>query len=624
LTIPSFSIENDTDASKDSLTVQVTFASSKNEITFGVTGDGGALSATNSSGAALTTGNSVALGATVTFTATPATNKVVDHWLVDGKTYTWPGTAEPYRGNTLELKNISASHTVYVFFQNGASYRVTTSIYNEAGKAQPALATITAVNAETGVGVDLAKTIPSGTTLTFTAALASPSNNTVKEWQYKTDTGSFVTVAGSGGQKSFTFYNLSSDTEVRAIVTSAQSFPLDFGILLDNKACTDNTIASLSAKSNGTSVTAGSQPAYIPVDFALTLSDNYRVVEWSNNVTANTADKCKASLASLLGTTGKITVTIEEKPQVTVAADENGTTTVSSTLMANNDQPIAAGETKHVEKDSTISVTATPDKGWYVDSITIGSEKVFDEAATNYVPGVKTVQKRNITADTTVTVVYAQKPTVTITANDNITVTTKTDITAGYVEKYSDPITFTATPAMGYETDVWTVNNNKVISQTTTTDVTTYTYPAGAAKVTENITVSVTGKAIPRHDISYAVVDTKNTTDGGDGFNGKVSLTASRKNMDAYNVAGEEATNATSIEKPIYRDSTVILTATANEGYRVKHWLVGGEIYTENSVTYSGKELKLENLSEAKTVQVEFEKSTDQTIISATKGGSIV
>ena len=634
LSIASFNVTSDTGNNGDygtSLLVRVDFASSSNQITFGADNAGGALTAVNNNGAtpepALLSGQSVALGATVTFTAAPETGKSVDHWTLDGKTYTWPGTGETYRGTTLKLENISASHRVLVSFADGTSYTVSAAVCGEDGLAQPTLATITARNTETGAAVSLGGGIAGGTSLTFTATLNSPSTNTVKEWQYLAASGAWVAAAGSGGQTSFTFYNLGSDLSVRAVITNAQSFGLTYKILLNGAVCTDASIASLAAASNGAAVAAGRQPAYIPVDFTLTLSDDYRVVEWSNNVTANAENNRTASIASLTADTA-VAVTIAEKPKVTVQASDHGAVSASGTRMGKA-VSVAGGGAGHVEKDSSVTVTAVPDTGWYVESVAVNGAAVFTADAGTYDPDAVTCTAA-AAADLAVSVTCARKPVVTFSGDADVTVSAsqggKALTSGGFVEKYSDPIVFTAEPNTGYACGSWSVNGGSafVLTAGADDDVTAYTFPAAGSTVTGDIAVSVASSEIPTYAVSYRVVDTGNVSDGGDGYNGTLTLASARKTLDAYDVAGETADSDTAPTETLYRGSTVTLTAAANEGYRVKGWLLDDEEYVKDGAPFKDSVLTLSALSEPHSVQVEFEKRTDRTTVAAGTGGRIV
>ena len=147
---------------------------------------------------------------------------------------------------------------------------------------------------------------------------------------------------------------------------------------------------------------------------------------------------------------------------MTVAAPVNGTVEVAGTRGIQNVTLIgAAGENGHVNMNSTAAITATPSAGYFVKSIIVttdGAAQTFDyDNAKDYQPGEVTKDDIQITKDTLVQVIFAEKPTVTFGGDTHIHVTAQQDSkmlnTGDYVEKYSGDIVFAATPDEGYETD---------------------------------------------------------------------------------------------------------------------------------------------------------------------------
>ena len=293
--------------------MEVTFANNSNRIYFTTDGeDGGTIAAADSSGNPLETGASVGHGADVTFTAEPESGYMVESWTVDGEVYTWPGTDEPYRESTLTLENISADRTVTVSFERAAQTTVHTGVVDVDGQPSSA-ATISVTNAGSeplSPNEDGTYTVRRDTSLIFTAHLTSSDNNTVREWQSSTDGVAWTTIAGSGGQDTLTVYNPEDEhLYIRAVEANA----------------------SLTAVSNGVALTSGShQPAYVAVDFTLTLNDAYYVVNWSGNVDS---DGTTARLESLTADT-EVTATIAKKPTVTIAENvPGGSVTVKATSL---------------------------------------------------------------------------------------------------------------------------------------------------------------------------------------------------------------------------------------------------------------------------------------------------
>ena len=325
------------------LTVEVSFKSTSHEITYNVDGKGGTLTAVNENDKKINSGTKITQGSKVTFTAEPEEGYIVSGWKVDGKTYKWQDKDEDYLGTTLVLEDISKDENVIVSFKKStASYKVITSVADEDGKTDTSLAKVTAINAETKEAVTDLTSIKEGTTLTFTASVADKTNHMVKLWQTSKDGKTWEDAALSGGSNTFTLYNISENLYIRSVITIAQKYSLKYKVVLDDgkpseTIVTDKKIAELTATSNGQEITSGdSHSAYIPVEFALSLNNDYYVTGWSKNVKAG-EDLSAASLDALDSNT-EVVVTIKEKPVVTIPSGiSNGTLTVIYKDAANKD-----------------------------------------------------------------------------------------------------------------------------------------------------------------------------------------------------------------------------------------------------------------------------------------------
>ena len=149
---------------------------------------------------------------------------------------------------------------------------------------------------------------------------------------------------------------------------------------------------------------------------------------------------------------------------MTVTAAENGAVTVKGTRV--NEVSITKDSTNtHVDYDSAITITAEPEKGYYVKSLTVGG-KTFDYDSQNtYQSGTRTETVKNITADTAVTAVFGKEPVIVFSG-------TYADITAqngslnsgSFVFMHTPMLEFLAAPHFGYELTAWTVNGNAITS----------------------------------------------------------------------------------------------------------------------------------------------------------------
>lgn len=566
----------------EKLDVEVSFSSDSHTITFS-SGEGGKLTAALKDGGAVTTGQKIAEGANVTFTAAPNSGMSVARWVVDEKPYYWPGTTDLYRESTLTLENVQKDRKVAVEFSKAGTYKLTFNIESETGSTLPPVQT--SAKLADGTAADL-NAVPEGAAVTF-ALENLGSNYTVKTWKVDGKE-----AANSGTQKQFTLRNITGSHTVTAVINAAQEVTLTFKAVDAKGAPISTDIASVTAKiKNGNAITSGSTVGnYSTIEFAAAVNENYYVSSWTN-AAADAKNSAKASIASLEKTT-EVIAHIAEKPQVTVAAAENGAVTVKGTRV--NEVSITKDSTNtHVDYDSAITITAEPEEGYYVKSLTVGG-KTFDYDSQNtYQSGTRTETVKNITADTAVTAVFGKEPVIVFSG-------TYADITAqngslnsgSFVFMHTPMLEFLAAPHFGYELTAWTVNGNAITSgieqKPEEKQLCKLTGP-----ITADQTVVVTAAEIPQYDFTLSV---DSLGDEGDG--GTVSAEITRKGMSAY-----ERENLKAGTHIFYRDSDITITAVPNAGYRVQDWTINGQTTADTAVSKT-----LSNLQGETTVQVRFVK----------------
>lgn len=568
----------------EKLDVEVAFSSDSHTITFS-SGEGGELTAALKDGGAVTTGQKIAEGANVTFTAAPITGMSVARWMVDDKPYYWPGTTDLYRESTLTLENVQKDRNVKVEFSSAGKHQLIFHIESETGSTLPSVQT--SAKLADGTAADL-KAVPDGAAVTF-ALENLGSNYTVKTWKVDGKE-----AANSGTQKQFTLRNITAAHTVTAVINAAQEVTLTFKAVDANGApITADDIASVTAKiKNGNAITSGSTVGnYSTIEFAAAVNENYYVSEWTG-AKADAKNSAKASIASLEKTTDVI-AHIAEKPQVTVADAENGAVTVKGTRV--NEVSITKDSTNtHVDYDSAITITAEPEEGYYVKSLTVGG-KTFDYDSQNtYQSGTRTETVKNITADTAVTAVFGKEPVIVFSG-------TYADITAqngslnsgSFVFMHTPMLEFLAAPHFGYELTAWTVNGNAITSGIEQKPEEKQLYKL-TGPITADQTVVVMAAEIPQYDFTLSV---DSLGDEGDG--GTVSAEITRKGMRAYEQENLEA----GTHHSFYRDSDIKITAVPNAGYRVQDWTINGTTTADTAVSK-----KLSTLQQATTVQVRFVK----------------
>ena len=567
----------------EKLDVEVSFSSDSHTITFS-SGEGGKLTAALKDGGAVTTGQKIAEGANVTFTAAPDSGMSIARWVVDEKPYYWPGTTDLYRESTLTLENVQKDRKVAVEFSKAGTYKLTFNIESETGSTLPSVQT--SAKLADGTAADL-NAVPDGAAVTF-ALENLGSNYTVKTWKVDGKE-----AANSGTQKQFTLRNITGTHTVTAVINAAQEVTLTFKAVDAKGAPITADIASVTAKiKNGNVITSGSTVGnYSTIEFAAVVNENYYVSGWTN-AAADATDSTKASIASLEKTT-EVIAHIAEKPKVTVAAAENGAVTVKGTRV--NEVSITKDSTNtHVDYDSAITITAEPEEGYYVKRLTVGG-KTFDYDSQNtYQSGTRTETVKNITADTAVTAVFGKEPIIVFSG-------TYADITAqngslnsgSFVFMHTPMLEFLAAPHFGYELTAWTVNGNAITSGIEQKPEEKQLYRL-TGPITADQTVVVTAAEIPQYDFTLSVDSL-----GDEGYGGMVSAEITRKGMSAYERKNLEA----GTHHSFYRDSNITITAVPNAGYRVQDWTINGQTTADTAVSKTLSTLRGET-----TVQVRFVK----------------
>lgn len=576
------------------LTVEVSFKSTSHEITYSVDGKGGTLTAVNENDKKIDSGTKITQGSKVTFTAKPEDGYIVSGWQVDGKPYKWQDKDENYLGTTLVLEDISKDENVIVSFKKStASYKVITSVADEDGKTDTSLAKVTAINAETKEEVTDLTSIKEGTTLTFTASVADKTNHMVKLWQTSKDGKTWEDAALSGGSNTFTLYNISENLYIRPVITIAQKYSLKYKVVLDDgkpgeTIVTNKNIAELTATSNGQEITSGeSHSAYIPVEFALTLNNDYYVTSWSKNVKAR-EDLSAASLDALDSNT-EVVVTIKEKPVVTIPFGiSNGTLTVIYKDAANKDISVSNGD--HIPNGTQLLVTLTPKKGYVVDGDALGTSvetEYTDEDKSGNTTDTKSYKVENVIANVTVKGAFkalrthkvTYEPVIAAGESANGTLTAKADRKQMDIYKIDElttdekvyegsTLTFTAAPDTDYSIQEWRINGTILKEDGIKVTDSVLTLPNIAKDYTVTVQFKKSGS-----DTTIAA-----------GENGKIISAVAGKVDQIANIESGFVLAA---------GATVEITAQPDTGYKVGCWKVNGKVVdgqTGNTYTYTADE----------------------------------
>lgn len=575
------------------LTVEVSFKSTSHKITYNVDGKGGTLTAVNENDKKINSGTKITQGSKVTFTAEPEDGYIVSGWKVDGNPYKWQDKDKDYLGTTLVLEDISKDEDVIVSFEKStASYKVITSVADEEGKTDTSLAKVTAINAETKEAVTNLTSIKKGTTLTFTASVADKTNHMVKLWQTSKDGKTWEDAALSGGSNTFTLYNISENLYIRPVITVAQKYSLKYKVVLDDgkpgeTIVTDKKIAELTATSNGQEIASGeSHSAYIPVEFALSLNNDYYVTGWSKNVKAG-EDLSAASLDALDSNT-EVVVTIKEKPVVTIPSAANGS--IKVTFLDADEKEVIVNDKDHVEAGTNLIVTLIPEKGYVVDDDVLGTSvktEYTDEDKSGKTTDTKSYKVENVIADVTVAGAFkalethkvTYEPVIAAGESANGTLTAKADrkqmdiykvdkLTTGEKVYEGSTLTFTAAPDTDYSIQEWRINGTILKEDGIKVTDSVLTLPNIAKDYTVTVQFKKSGS-----DTTIAA-----------GENGKIVSAVAGKVDQIANIESGFVLAA---------GATVDITAQPDTGYKVGCWKVNGKVVdgqTGNTYTYTADE----------------------------------
>jgi methyl coenzyme M reductase beta subunit len=503
------------------------------------------------------TAQTVVVGSSLTFTATPSAGYGVNAWSVDGIVVQSGGTR-------YTLSNIVANHTVLVSFTSG--FTVTPS-----------------VGANGTLSPNAVQTIPSGGSVTFSA---------VPNAGYAMGVWSLDGTAVQTGGRTYTLSNITANHTVAVtfIVFTPKVTP--------------------SAGANGTisPSTAQTVTYNTSLSFTATPSAGYIVNTWSLDGTVVQTGGTAYTLSNIIAS-HTVSVTFVVGYTVTPSTGANGT------LTPNTPQSVASGGSvafsavpnagyamgvwsldgttvqtggrtytlSNITANHTVAVTfivftpkVTPSAGTNgtispstVQTVTYNTSLTFTATpATGYTvagwsldgtvvqSGGATYTLSNIIASHTVSVTFnILTYTVTPSVGSNGTLTPNTAKTV----TYGSSLAFSAVPNAGYAMGVWSLDGTTV-----QTGGRSYTL----SNITANHTVAVT-----------FIVFTPTLTPTA-GANGAISPSA--------------------VEQVTY-NSSATFTATPNTGYTVNTWSVDGTVVQTGGTTYT-----LSNIIASHTVSVTF------------------
>ena len=345
------------------------------KVTFAATDTNGTLGATVD-GTAITSGNKIAVGKTVAFTAKPNEGYVVDKWVITG------GTFEADTGkdgsDTAKVK-VNSEVTVGVSFKavTPGKHVLTFKVKGEAGGS-----TITAKVTDGGA-IDSGNEVESGKEVEFTATPDTTNGWKVKIWSIvKTaDNTALSFVSGTGADGSNTAKALINEPVTVEVEFEKIKYPVTFSV--------DGAGGALTAKMGDTVINTGNGVEHgKTVEFtAKPASNGWKVKDWS---IVKTADGTPLTFANITinqnngvgNAYAKITepvtvkVTFEQQFAVTFTA-VHGNGTLTATHDGKNFVSAA-----RLTAGNTVEFTTAPRTGYVIDKWTV-SGGTFENGGTD-------------------------------------------------------------------------------------------------------------------------------------------------------------------------------------------------------------------------------------------------
>ena len=422
---------------------------------------------------------------------------------------------------------------------------------------------------------------------------ANMSGKAIKGWKItRGTTEEIVQVNGKNYTgASYILSNISADTTVTVLTDDVQDCPVTISLVdadgkpLVNEDATVSFGDTKPSPTNGTYTYNANKHDNLTV--TLTLPAGLIVEEWKDStgkiLTDGTLSNGKKTwtISDLSqGYTWTVKCSTANYFQITTETKLNGDTSESAGATAGTISVYRAGQDETTGKinsgdtvlqATSLRVVVEPKPGYQLLSVTCNKE---DRGTTS------DFTINGVNENTNIVATFVKKPVVTFTAGSKgtIEVSNGPSVSGGTVPYgYKNDIVFTAKPEPGYEVDSWTVTgvDNPKGTPVANSDNQTYTYtPNAETGITDDLTVTVSFKALPKATVEFSVVDKNNETDGG--FDGSVTASVTRKGMTTY--AEDKTANSTTSTQTlnVYRDSVVTLSAQADSGYVAK-WIYGGE-----------------------------------------------
>lgn len=467
---------------------------------------------------------------------------------------------------------------------------------------------------------------------------ANMSGKAIKGWKItRGTTEEIVQVNGKNYTgASYILSNISADTTVTVLTDDVQDCPVTISLVdadgkpLVNEDATVSFGDTKPSPTNGTYTYNANKHDNLTV--TLTLPAGLIVEEWKDStgkiLTDGTLSNGKKTwtISDLSqGYTWTVKCNTANSFQITTETKLNGDTSEGAGATAGTISVYRAGQDETTGKinsgdkvlqATSLRVVVTPETGYQLLGVTCNGK----EKGTT---GDFTIN--GVNKDTTIVATFVKKPVVTIenadTTKGTVTVTGTVNGQSGTPNPYADyqtALEILLKPQVGYVVEGIKLNDGTQINTTDTKfrndGRDDYKY------ITDALTADVKITPVWHKLSEYTVTFSIDTT--GDGEHGSLKAKVSRKAADGYAHAGYNVDNFTS-NNTVYAGSDVTFTAAPATGYRVQEWKVNGEVQKDNGLNITANTLTLSNITEAKTVTVQFMQVGSKVTAAAGNNGSI-
>ena len=462
---------------------------------------------------------------------------------------------------------------------------------------------------------------------------ANMSGKAIKGWKItRGTTDEIVQVNGKNYTgASYILSNISADTTVTVLTDDVQDCPVTISLVdadgnpLVNEDATVSFGEEKLSSTNGT-YTYEKARKHDNLTVTLTLPAGLIVEEWKDStgkvLTDGTLsnDKKTWTISDLSKSyTWTVKCSAANTFQITTETKLNGTTstaggTISVYRAGQSEETGKINSGDKVLQATSLRVVVKPETGYQLLSVTCNGK----EKGTT---GDFTIN--GVNKDTTIVATFVKKPEVTVdtATGGTVTVTGTVNGQSGTPNPYADyqtALEILLKPQVGYVVDGIKFNDG---TQINTTD-TKFRNDGGDdyKYITDALTADVKITPVWHKLSEYTVTFSIDTT--GDGEHGSLTAKVSRKAADGYVHADYNVDDFTS-NNTVYAGSDVTFTAAPATGYRVQEWKVNGEVQKDNGLNITANTLTLSNITEAKTVTVQFMQVGSKVTAAAGNNGSI-